>query len=118
MENPVIIAAEKLSKELESRGLKSNFAVSDTDYGTSCYFVFCQNEDSLDSYKIRISDHSVQNSYRMQNESCYSTDLNVENVATGIECYLYPERFQFIPVVKGQKPTHRRNGQFCIMVRK
>jgi hypothetical protein len=104
-------ASEAISAELEKRGLKNNFSISDTDYGCSCYFIFYKNSESIDKLKVRISDHSVENTHRMTEEyHINSSNVNVEKVVRAIELYLHPERFDFVACSEGF--THRINGIF------
>lgn len=80
--------AQELQAELQSRGIQANYSVSDTDYGVSCYLVFCRSFESNDKLKIRISDHSVTNRYRMSEEQHYQTNMNVIHAANLVEGYL------------------------------
>jgi hypothetical protein len=104
------IKSEELSKELFKRGIYNHFSVSKTDYGTSCYFTFYKDKDSLDKYVIRISDHSVSNQSRIENERHEkASTINIDKVANSIELYLHPERFEFIE--KNEGFTHFKNGK-------
>jgi len=110
------IKSEELSQELTRRGVYNLFSISSTDYGTSCYFTFYKNSESLDKMVVRISDHSVQNVHRIGNERHErATSINIEKVANAIELYLHPERFKFTPKETGF--THRINGVHGVFVR-
>ena len=114
-----IAIAEKISKGLESKGLKSNFTTSDTDFGTSCYFYF-------EDYKVRISDHSVQNSSRLFNEEHLDakkvTEESIKSFVEGIEYLYYPNNFELKMVEKLEpnsgKKYHIISGQLYERVRK
>lgn len=109
MKTAEIIESEKLSAEITSRGIENHFSVSSTDYGTSCYFTFYKNSESLDKYIIRISDHSVENSSRIANERhLRAGSIDYIKVANAVELYMFPERFTFI--ANSQKFTHIVNG--------
>ena len=117
-------AAELISQALEQKGIKSNYSTSNTDYGTSCYFTFYKNSESLERLKIRISDHSVTNRYRME-EEMHIMDNQVDeqkanSVAETVEYYLFPERFCFIPAEKMEKGKkyHMINGKLHQRIRK
>lgn len=118
-----ILAAELISKALEEKGLKSNFSVSETDYGVSCYFYFYKENDN---YKLRVSDHSVENSYRLFNEEHIDfrsiTENRAKAIAESIEFYLYPERFEMVRVAKMEIGSGRKyhiiNGQLNERVRR
>lgn len=103
----IMKAAELISQALERKGIKSNYSTSHTDYGTSCYFTFYKDSESLEHLKIRVSDHSVTNSYRMA-EEMHVSDMDVdvekaESVAESVEFYLFPERFSFVPAASMEK---------------
>ena len=105
------IKSEQLNEELTKRGIENHFSVSSTDYGTSCYFTFYKSMDSIDKYVIRISDHSVSNQTRIEEERHErANSINIEKVANSVELYLFPERFVFVP--KSENFTHRVNGIF------
>lgn len=111
------IKSVELSNELTNRGISNHFSVSNTDFGTSCYFTFYNNSESNDKYVVRISDHSANNIVRISNERMeYVETINIVNVADSIELYLFPERFEFTTVCN--KPTHRVNGVFGTYIRK
>ena len=101
------IKSNELSNELTKRGIENHFSVSNTDYGTSCYFTFYNS--ASEKYVIRISDHSVSNSFRIFNERHERADkIDIEKTANAIELFLTPEKFEFIPCQIGA--THRING--------
>ena len=103
------IKSVELSNELTRRGISNKFSVSNTDYGTSCYFTF-YNENN-EKYVVRISDHSATNSFRISNERMeYVNSINIEKTADAVELFLFPERFEFTTVC--EKATHRVNGIF------
>lgn len=107
----------ELSNELTSRGIANHFSVSNTDFGTSCYFTFYKNSDSTEKYIVRISDHSATNTLRIANERMeYVATINISKVADAVELYLFPERFEFTTVC--EKATHRVNGVFGTYIRK
>ena len=108
------IIAQKVSDILKNRGLEYGFTESVNDYGESAYFVFYV-DDTLK--KVRISDHSVSNTYRMKNEIHYNTNnnLNPEHIANNIERLQYPDRYEFIKDTKGQ---YIRSGEKGYYVRK
>lgn len=116
-------AAELISQALERKGIKSNYSTSHTDYGTSCYFTFYKDSESLEHLKIRVSDHSVTNRYRME-EEMHIVDVEVDSekaksIAETVEYYLHPERFSFIPAEKMEKGKkyHMIKGQLHQRVR-
>ena len=105
------IKADELKAELKNIGINANYSVSNTDYGTSCYFTFYKNSDSTDKYVIRISDHSVTNITRIATERHENANsINISKVANAVELYLFPNRFEFIAT--SEAPTHRINGVF------
>jgi hypothetical protein len=110
--NPVKMATE-LSDELISRGISGNFSISDTDYGCSCYFTFYKSSESLEKLKVRVSDHSVQNTSRCFDEyHVHEGNFNSKRIANTIEIYLFPERFTFVECSMKEGATHRINGIF------
>jgi len=117
MKTTEIIKAEELQKELENRGIAAKFSVSQTDFGTSCYFTFYKDLNSTEKYVIRISDHSVENINRIANERHEkAATINIEKIANAVELYLFPERFVFVETKTGA--THRVNGVFGTYKRK
>lgn len=109
MKTQKIVKAEQLSAELTNRGIKNHFSISTTDYGTSCYFTFYKNSDSLDKYVIRISDHSATNMSRILNEKhLTANNMDVVKTANSVELYLFPEKFKFIE--NSQVFTHIVHG--------
>lgn len=105
----------ELSNELTSRGISNKFSVSNTDFGTSCYFTFYN--DCNEKYVIRISDHSATNTTRVSSERMeYVNSINIIKVADSIELFLFPDRFQFTTIC--EKATHRVNGIFGTYIRK
>jgi hypothetical protein len=109
---PIAMATE-LSNELISRGISGNFSISDTDYGCSCYFTFYKSLESIDKLKVRVSDHSVQNTGRCFDEyHVHEGNFNVIRIANSIEIYLFPERFTFVACQMNEGATHRINGIF------
>lgn len=103
------IKSNELSKELSKRGIENHFSVSNTDFGTSCYLTFYNS--NFEKYVIRISDHSVSNSSRIANERHERAEkINIEKVATAVELFLNPEKFEFVACSNGA--THRVNGIF------
>ncbi len=110
------IKSDELSIELTKRGIENHYSVSNTDFGTSCYFTFYKNLDSLDKYVIRISDHSVKNTTRISEERHErGNSINIEKVANSVELYLFPERFIF---VESETVTHIINGKKGTYIRK
>jgi SPP1 gp7 family putative phage head morphogenesis protein len=111
--------ADKLAVELTKRGIDNHYSESNTDFGTSRYFTFYKDKDSLDKLVVRISDHSVSNTTRMANEVLRKEgEVDAIKLADTVEIYLHPDRFVFTSVEKGEKPTHRINGVFGKYVRK
>lgn len=61
-------------KKMQKQGVECHYNTSNTDFGQSHYFNFTRNLDSADfdraydTLKVRISDHSTGNVYRMSNE--------------------------------------------------
>lgn len=108
------LKSQEISNELKNRGIENHFSVSNTDYGTSCYFTFYLAEN--EKYVVRISDHSATNVYRIANESHYDSKVDVNNLCDNIERMHFPERFEFTTVC--EKATHRINGQFGTFKRK
>lgn len=102
------IKSQEISEELTSRGIDNHFSVSNTDFGTSCYFTFYLSES--EKYVIRISDHSATNVHRIANESHYDCKVNVQSLCDNIERLHFPERFVF--TTDCEKATHRINGVF------
>jgi transglutaminase/protease-like cytokinesis protein 3 len=92
--------ADKIITILKRRGIKEEYAVSKTDYGTSVYFPI-YNYKTDEKLKIRISDHSVGNTYRMSNELHYNAKSPAKEIADNIERHLFPDRYKAIPI--GQK---------------
>lgn len=87
------------------------FVCSNTDFGVSCYL-------TTNNLKIRVSDHEATNSFRVENEIMFDFKIDVEKMVSTIEQIAFPDRFEFFPVEKGQRPTHIKNGKPCIMKRK
>lgn len=117
-------AAELISQALEQKGIESNYSTSNTDYGTSCYFTFYKDSESLERLKIRVSDHSVTNRYRMEKEM-HIIDSQVDeqkanSVAETVEYYLFPKRFYFMPAEKMEKGKkyHMIQGKLHQRIRK
>lgn len=111
------IKSLELSNELSKRGISNHFSVSNTDFGTSCYFTFYKDLNSNDKYVVRISDHSATNISRIQNERMeYVETINIIKTADSIELYLFPKRFEFTTAC--EKATHRVNGVFGAYIRK
>ena len=103
------IKSEMLSQELTKRGIENHFSISSTDYGTSCYFTFYKNKDSIEKMVVRISDHSVSNYSRMTTERHERAEnINIERTALIVDLYLNPETFVFVP--SNKNITHRLNG--------
>ena len=99
-----ILAAHLISTELKGREIKNNYSTSDTDYGTSCYFTFYKSSESLDKLKVRVSDHSVTNVDRMNDEMLVNaSNFDVNRVVDAIEFYLHPERFALVPATTIEK---------------
>ncbi len=106
--NAIVKIAEQISAELRARGIDGSFSTSETDYGCSCYFVFYANSESLDKLKIRVSDHSVGNTYRMSEERHYSHSTDTpEKIANMVELYLFPSNFQYVECTREEGATHR-----------
>lgn len=77
-----------LNTELRKAGYTGQITESNTDFGQSFYF-------TVDGVKVRISDHSVENSYRMFNERHF----RIENYMQAVEYFekiIFPERFNII----------------------
>ena len=118
-------AAELISQALEQKGIKSNYSTSNTDYGTSCYFTFYKDSESLERLKIRVSDHSVTNRYRME-EEMHIMDSQVDeqkanSVAETVEYYLFPQKDFLLSLQKKMekgKKYHMINGKLHQRIRK
>lgn len=102
------LKSQEISNELTNRGIVNHFSVSNTDFGTSCYFTFYLSES--EKYVIRISDHSATNVHRLANESHYDAKVNVQSLCDNVERLHFPERFAF--TTECAKATHRINGVF------
>lgn len=79
---------EIIYDELTKAGFEGQLTESNTDYGQSFYFM-------VDGVKVRISDHSVSNSYRMANERHFK----LSDYMMAIEYFekvIHPERFDII----------------------
>lgn len=109
----VQIKAEKLRSELLVlfNTNEIGFACSETNFGISCYL-------TIFNFKIRVSDHESTNSFRVENEIMFDFKIDVEKMVSKIEQIAFPDRFDFYPVERGQKPTHIKNGKPCVMKRK
>lgn len=116
-ETAVADKADKLRTKMISQFKLKDIGVtnSETDYGNSSYLTF-YFKDEL--YKIRISDHDATNTVRVEREIMFTEKRTVEEMLNSIEQILFPERFYFVPVEKGEKPTHIKNGKPCVMKRK
>jgi len=103
--------AEKVSEELKKRGVEQNFSESDTDYGQSAYATFYVNNEK---YKVRISDHSVENRDRMGNEIHYHIAANPDHIsiANNIERIQYPDRYKFTEAKDGRYFKEGKMGNY------
>ena len=105
----VRIKADQIKEELAKIAMDANYSCSETDYGCSCYFTFYKSSDSIEKLKVRISDHAVQNTFRMEDEYHVRESQTAEQVAVVVERYMFPERFNFIESTN--RITHIINGK-------
>lgn len=81
----------ELDKQIDSSRWYYTTAHSVTDFGESAYvMIYHQNTTNL-LRKIRISDHSVESTFRMQNETHLTGSERMDKV---VEITLYPENWQ------------------------
>jgi len=77
-----------LYNELKKAGFEGHVTESNTDFGQSFYFI-------VDNVKVRVSDHSVENSTRLFNERHFHQEDYLQAVEY-MEKVLFPERFEII----------------------
>jgi hypothetical protein len=110
--------AINLKAEEIKKFLKNNFVEeiiirnSETNYGESTYISFYKNDIY---YKIRISDHESTNDFRVKTEIMFNQNDNVEKIKNSLEQIIFPERFDFRQPKNDEKPTHFKNGKFCVI---
>ena len=83
---------------LKNAGFNGQLSMSVTDFGMSLYFM-------VDAVKVRISDHSVENTYRMQNERHFGIE-KFNDAVEYFEKIIFPERFDIVftgQVINGNK---------------
>jgi hypothetical protein len=105
--------AEILKKELGTNDIATSR--SETDFGVSEYVTFWQNDELV---KIRVSDHEATNKIRVEREIMFKDNESVEKMWGTIEQIIFPERFDFRPIEKGERPTHIKNGKMLVIIRK
>jgi hypothetical protein len=85
--------SETIKKALEELGIDATYSTSETDYGRSDYFVFWNSDSKL---KVRVSDHSVENTFRMGSELLVNVRdaQRIESIVAQVERFMFPERFE------------------------
>ena len=78
----------EIMTSLRNAGFEGSLSMSTTDFGMSLYFM-------VDGVKVRISDHSVENTYRMQNERHFKIEKYNEAIEY-FEKIVHPERFDIV----------------------
>lgn len=107
--------AENVIEIIKSIGFdcSDNFSVSNTDYGTSCYLRIYTDKLVDGSIKVRVSDHSVSNPFRMSSEILIDRFYNEEQIKNAllfIEQIVFPERFKTIDNVVSFTKTMEINA--------
>lgn len=86
--------AEIVKAQFEAKGFEtSSISISNTDYGTSCYFKLI-SDVLVDGYiKVRVSDHDATNVSRMSNEIMIFSNSDIDAKIESAEKIIFSERF-------------------------